>query len=150
MRSSSLRTAGAGAVVNQAGACACVAWPTMRASTGDPSRTATLSRISTRAAAPSAFAEAAAAVIVPSGRNAGRRTGIFSGETRIGCSSSRTACSPLPGSVTGVISSANTPPVIAARARVRVRTAYASWSWRVKPYAAAVASPKSPIERPFS
>ena len=79
--------AGIGAVVNQAGSCEWVEWPLISAKIGRPSRSAMERRVSTRAAAPSAFAEELAAVIVPSCRNAGLSEGILSGESFSGFSS---------------------------------------------------------------
>ncbi|KAG1243896.1 hypothetical protein G6F65_022124 [Rhizopus arrhizus] len=113
-----------GAVVYQAGSWLCVAWPWMRASTGQPSRRATDSRVSTRAAAPSALADALAAVMVPSSRKAGLRVEIFSGDTFNGFSSwSTISAPPLPGTATGAISAANAPDSTACRARRSVSAA---------------------------
>ena len=122
--SRSLRIAGIGAVVNQAGSWLWVACALISARIGRPSRSASERRVRTSAAAPSALAEELAAVIVPSGRKAGRRPGIFSGETLSGFSSCATTRSPpLAATVTGAISSAKAPPSIAARARVSVSMA---------------------------
>ena len=121
---SSLRIAGIGAVVYQAGSCEWVACPLISARIGRPSRSARDRRIRISAAAPSALADALAAVMVPSGRKAGFRDGIFSGETFIGCSSFATTRSPpFAGTAMGAISAANAPLSIAFRARVSVSTA---------------------------
>jgi hypothetical protein len=85
---------------------AVVACALISARIGRPSRSASERRVNTSAAAPSAFADALAAVIVPLGRNAGRRVGIFSGDTFKGCSSVSTVFSPpFIGSLRGTISS---------------------------------------------
>ena len=71
---------------------------------------ASLSRINTRAAAPSEMEDAFAAVTVPSFAKAGRNVGIFSGRAFLGCSSSETTVSPLRVLiVTGAISASNAP-----------------------------------------
>src|SRR5258708_4787635 len=64
-----------GAVVNQSGAWACTAWLTMRASGARPRALAVLSRISTRAAAPSEMLDEVAAVMAPSFLKAGFSVG---------------------------------------------------------------------------
>ena len=67
------------------------------------------------AAAPSDIELELAAVTVPSLRKAGRSVGIFSRFALKGCSSESTTVSPFRVLiVTGVISSANAPEVIAA------------------------------------
>ena len=84
-----------------------------------PSLRATLSRVSTRAAAPSEMELALAAVIVPSLAKAGLRVGILAGSAFSGCSSlSITVESLRSVTVTGVISRANAPLSVAARALV--------------------------------
>ena len=115
--SSSLRIAGIGAVVYQAGSWLWVAWALISARIGRPSRSACERRVRTSAAAPSALAEALAAVIVPSARNAGFRVGIFSGETfsgmLVGVDQPIAA---LAGTGTGAISAVKAPSSIALRA----------------------------------
>ncbi|KAG1166936.1 hypothetical protein G6F35_017907 [Rhizopus arrhizus] len=74
--------------------------------------------------APSALADALAAVMVPSSRKAGLRVGIFSGDTFNGFSSwSTISAPPLPGTATGAISAANAPDSTACRARRSVSAA---------------------------
>jgi len=89
-----------------------------------PSRSARDPRIRTSAAAPSALADAPAAVMVPSARKAGFSVGIFSGDTLSGCSSLATTRSPpFAGTEIGAISATNAPVSIAFRARVSVSIA---------------------------
>ena len=105
-----LSAAGTGAVGKRAGSWAWLAWPRMRARTGRPAARASLSRISTSAAAPSEIDEELAAVTVPSGRKAGFSVGIFSGRAVCGCSSSETSVAPPRAlTVTGAISAAKAP-----------------------------------------
>ena len=92
--SNSLRIAPTGAVGNFEGSAAYVAWPTMRASGVRPRLSASLSRISTSAAAPSEIEQELAAVTVPPSRKAGRSVGIFSGRAFGGCSSAATRSRP--------------------------------------------------------
>ena len=76
-----------GAVVNQPGSCAWVAWPTMRPAACRPSLSAVERRISTSAAAPSEIELELAAVTVPSFLKAGFSVGILSSWALSGCSS---------------------------------------------------------------
>ena len=116
--------AGTGAVVNWAGSWAWAACATTRATMGRPSSLATLSRVITRAAAPSLMEEALAAVMVPSLAKAGFSVGILSGSALVGCSSSETTCEPLRvATSTGVISRSNAPLSWARRARARLSRA---------------------------
>ena len=71
-----------GAVVNHAGAWAWLACATMRASGLSLRRLASLSRISTSAAAPSEIELELAGVTVPPSRNAGFKVGILAGSAR--------------------------------------------------------------------
>ena len=104
----------------------------MRATIGRPMAFATLSRVMTRAAAPSEIELALAAVMVPSFEKAGFRVGIFSGMALPGCSSSVTVTTPLrPATSTGVISALKAPEAMASRARLRLSSAYSSWASRV-------------------
>ena len=140
-----------GAVVNQAGACACTACATIRATGLLPRRAAVDSRISTSAAAPSEMLDALAAVIVPSFLNAGLSEGILSSLALNGCSSCLTMMSPaLPCSVTGAISQSNEPSSLAVFARVVESMANWSCASRVKPYLATHCSANTPIARPRS
>src|SRR6202035_5865186 len=103
-----LRIAGIGAVVNQAGSCEWVACALISARIGRPSRSARERRVRINAAAPSALAHELAAVIVPSARKAGFSAAIFSGETLSGFSSwAITLSPPLAGAEIGAISAAN-------------------------------------------
>ena len=121
----------------------------MRASGLAPRFLASDSVIITSAAAPSEIDEEVAAVTVPSLLNAGRRVGIFSTFTLNGVSSSATTSSPLrPLTVTGAISSLNSPALEARTARSVEVFAYASMSSREKPYFFAVASAKWPMGLP--
>ena len=80
--------------------------------------------MSTRAAAPSAFAEELAAVIVPSCRNAGLSEGILSGESFSGSSSVSSTLGPaFDWIVIGATSLAKLPSAIAAFARLSDSTA---------------------------
>ncbi len=89
-------------MVNRPGSWAWAAWDTMRATIGRPSALATLSRVITRAAAPSLIEDALAAVMVPSLEKAGFNVGIFSGMALPGCSSSVTVTVPFrPATSTG-------------------------------------------------
>ena len=91
---------------------------TIRAKGVAPFSSAVLSRINTKAEAPSEIEEALAAVMVPSFANAGRKVGIFSILALNGCSSFSTTVSPLRDlTVTGTISAVFKPPSIAALAR---------------------------------
>jgi hypothetical protein len=147
----SLRIAATGAVVNQPGSCACVAWAMIVASGFRPRRSAVERRISSSAAAPSEIELALAAVTVPSLRNAGFSVGILSGDALAGCSSPAITTSPfLPATVTGAISQANVPSLLAASARDSDTSAKASCASRVKPYLSAHCSANTPISRPLS
>ena len=116
--------AGTGAVVNWDGAWAWAAWATTRARTGMPSALATLSRVITRAAAPSLIEEALAAVMVPSLAKAGFRVGILAGSALAGCSSRATVSEPLRVfTSTGAISRSKAPLSDACLALVRLATA---------------------------
>ncbi|MCY1514660.1 hypothetical protein D9M68_492090 [compost metagenome] len=143
-------TAPTGAVENHSGCCACVAWPTMRASGLAPIFFACDSVIMTSAAAPSLIDELEAAVMVPfSFLNAGLSVGILSSLTLPGPSSMEmTVSPPRPFTVTGVISSLKAPDSVAALARCTLAMAKASCCSRVKLYLAAQSSPKVPMERP--
>ncbi len=141
----------AGAVLNQAGSCACIACETMRAIGATPSRLAVDSRISTSAAAPSEMLLALAAVMVPSFLNAGLSPRSLSSLALKGCSSWRITVSPLgPLSVTGAISQAKLPSSLAALARVVEAIAKSSCCSRVKPNCSTQASAKTPIALPRS
>src|ERR1700676_1570079 len=119
--SSSLRIAGIGAVVNHCGSWLWVAWPLITARGGRPSGSASDRFVNISAAAPSAFAEEAAGVIVPVARNAGFRPGILAGSTLRGISSLPMLRGPaFSVTVIGTISALNAPPSTALRARVRV------------------------------
>ena len=83
--SSTFWIAGTGAEVNFSGSCACAACATTRAIGCLPSFCATLSRVSTSAAAPSLIDELVAAVIVPSFAKAALSCGILSGLPLPGC-----------------------------------------------------------------
>ena len=76
-----------GAVVNHSGACATLAYATMRAIGFQPFAFAFSSDVTTRAAAPSLIFEEFAAVTVPSFWNAGFNVGIFSSGAANGSSS---------------------------------------------------------------
>ena len=117
-----MRIAKTGAVVNQAGACAWLACPTTRAS--GAASPAAERRAMTSAAPPSEIDDEVAAVTVPPSRNAGLRSGIFSGFARPGASSS--ASPPVATS-----SAANAPEAIAALARSSDSSAYSSCAARV-------------------
>ena len=91
--------------------------------------------MTTTAHAPSDSWDAEPAVIVPfslkAGRSAASRPGVISGRTP---SSSSTVTSPLrPGTVTGMISPARRPSLIAAAALAWDSAATASWSSREIP-----------------
>src|SRR6266481_6010782 len=90
----------------------------------EPLRFASDRFVNINAAAPSAFAEEAAGVMVPLGRNAGFRPGILAGSTFSGISSLAIVRGPV-FSVTaiGTISALNAPPSTALRARVSVSMA---------------------------
>ena len=108
-------------------------------------------RISTSAAAPSEIELEFAAVTVPSLRNAGFSVGTLSGEALAGCSSLSITTSPfLPVTVTGAISQANVPSLLAASARESDASAKASCASRVNAKLAAQSSANVPISRPFS
>ena len=140
-----------GAVANHSGSCACVAWLTMRAKGWQPSLSAVLWRIMTKAAAPSLMDELEAAVMVPSFLNAGLSEVILSSFTLPGPSSMLTTVSPARVlTVMGVISAWKAPEAVAALARSTLAVANASCSARVKLYLAAQSSPKVPMERPAS
>ena len=109
------RELGADAVVNHAGACECVAWPTIFASGAMPRRSASESRMSTIAAPPSEIELEFAAVTVPSLRNAGFSWGMRSRFAFSGCSSSSTVVLPA---LTATISRLKRPLRIASCARV--------------------------------
>ena len=124
---SSFCTAPTGAVANQLGSWACMAWATIRASGVAPRRVAVDVRVSTSAAAPSLIEELDAAVIVPSFLNAGLSVGIFSILILPGPSSMETRISPArPLTVTGVISLAKAPDWVAAWARCTLAMANSS------------------------
>ena len=130
---SSLSMAPTGAVGKRAGTWACVVWPTMRASGDRPSFSAVEARISTSAAAPSEIDDEFAGVTVPSFLKAGFRVGILSMLALNGCSSRSTVTSPFfPATVTGAISQAKLPSLLAAWARVSERIAKASCASRLK------------------
>ena len=130
--SNSLRSAPTGAVVNQPGSWAWVLWPTTTASGARPSLSAVERRIITSAAAPSEIELELAAVTVPSLRKAGFRVGIFSSWALKGCSSLSITTSPLrPDTVTGAVSQANVPSLLAASARWVEAMANASCCSRV-------------------
>ena len=100
-------------------------------------------------AAPSEIDDDEAAVTVPSLLNAGFNEGIFSGLHRPGGSSVASCTSPpFPDTVTGAISATKAPLATAPCARLTLSAAKASWSARVKPYLAAVASAKMPMDLP--
>ncbi len=121
-----------GAVVNQAGAWAWLAWPTMVARGSSPRRSASPRFISTSAAPPSEIELELAAVTVPSLAKAGFSLGIFSGSVAKGCSSRSTTVSALrPVTVTGTISGPKLPSSVAPRARASEVMAKASWPSRV-------------------
>ncbi|MNV78687.1 hypothetical protein D3C71_1721920 [compost metagenome] len=123
-RSSTLLIAPTGAVVNQAGAWAWLAWALISARIGRPSFSALERVVSTSAAAPSEMDEALAAVTVPSLAKAGFSVGILAGSAFSGCSSFSTTVSPLrPLTVTGVISLTKLPSSVARRARFRLSMA---------------------------
>ena len=86
--------AATGAVVNQAGAWAMPATPAILASGSSLRRLASLSRISTSAAAPSEIELELAAVTVPPSRKAGLSLGILAGSAVNGCSSRATSVVP--------------------------------------------------------
>src|SRR6056297_391180 len=112
--------AGTGAVVNQPGACAWLAWPMMRARMFSPRASAASREASRSAAAPSLIDEELAGVTVPSLRKAGFNCGILSGRALAGCSSSEIVTSPLRVCrVTGAISAAIAPDFCAASAPSR-------------------------------
>jgi hypothetical protein len=92
---SALRMAGTGAVVNRPGSWAWAAWLTTRATIGKPRRLATLSRVMTRAAAPSLIELELAAVMPPSRLKAGRRVGILVGSAFRAFVDARSPRSPL-------------------------------------------------------
>src|SRR6266566_874807 len=125
--SSSFRIAGIGAVVNHCGSWLWVAWPLISARYDRPSRLARERLARTSAAAPSAFAEEAARVMVPAAGSSGKNPGILAGSTFSGCSSLAMVRGPA-FSVTliGAISALNAPPSTALRARVSVSIAYLS------------------------
>ncbi len=146
---STLWIAPIGAVVNHSGSCALVAWATMRAIGFRPRLLASSALITTVAAAPSEMLDELAAVTVPSLLKAGFSVGILATSDLPGCSSVANSTSPLRvATLTGTISSANAPEAIAACARLTDSVANASCSSRVKPYLAAVASAKMPIDLP--
>ncbi len=150
-RCSTLAIAPTGAVVNQAGSCACTAWARMRATGAMPSSRAVDARTSTSAAAPSEMLDEVAAVMVPSLRNAGRSAGTLSSLALNGCSSRSTTSSPArAGTVTGAISQAKPPSLLAAIARCVEAIAKASWRSREKPYRATHCSANTPIAVPGS
>ena len=150
-RSISFRAAGTGAVGKRAGSWAWLACPSTRARTGSPRARASLSRISTSAAAPSEIEDELAAVTVPSLRKAGFSVGIFSGRAVRGCSSSATSdVPPRPVTSTGAISAAKAPDACASRARVSEASAYSSCAARVNWNSVAQSSAKVPISRPLS
>src|SRR5262245_24386563 len=149
--SNSFLSAPTGAVVNQPGSCACVAWPTTVASGASPRASALARRIITSAAAPSEIELEFAAVTVPSLRNAGLSVGIFSRFALNGCSSSSTNFSSLPTLIArGAISQAKDPSLFAFCARFREAMAKSSCAWRENWYFAAQSSAKVPIRRPLS
>ncbi|MNC62735.1 hypothetical protein D3C75_1127890 [compost metagenome] len=99
---------------------------------GRPSALAVLSRVMTRAAAPSEMELALAAVMAPSLVKAGRRVGILAASALPGCSSSLTVTGPLRvATSTGTISALKAPEAMAALARVRLSMAYSSIASRV-------------------
>ena len=117
----------------------------------DTSLAAVLSRISTRAAAPSLIEAELAAVIVPSFLNAGFRPGILSSLALKGCSALPiTVSPPRPATVTGAISQANLPSVLARIARSVDETANASCASRVKAYLPTHCSANTPMALPRS
>ena len=141
----------AGAVVNHSGAWAWVACATIRATGLKPRFSAVEARISTSAAAPSLIDEALAAVMVPSFLNAGFRPGILSSLALKGCSSLSNLTSPaLPLTVTGAISQAKLPSVLALIARSVEAMANLSCASRVNSYLAAQLSANTPIALPRS
>ena len=88
---------------------------------------------------------------VPSLRNAGFSCGIFSGAALAGCSSLSRTTSPLrPATVTGAISHANVPSLLAASARDSDASANSSCAARVNPNVVAQSSANVPISRPLS
>src|SRR5450759_1879481 len=116
-----------GAVVNQLGSCACTAWLTIRANGLQPSLAAVEAHINTNAAAPSLMLELLAAVMVPSFLKAGLRLAILSSLTLPGPWSIEITVSPArPLIVTGAISAANAPDLVAACARCTLVVAKAS------------------------
>src|SRR5579875_76818 len=120
-RASAFCVAGTGPMPMYDGSTAATAPPAMRARGRFPCRSAHAAEATSSAAAPSLMPDELPAVTVPPARNAGgsaaRRSSVESGR---GCSSvATTVDSPrAPGTVTGVISSANRPSRAAAAARV--------------------------------
>ncbi|MNV77986.1 hypothetical protein D3C71_1714510 [compost metagenome] len=118
--------------MNRPGSWAWAAWLMTRATMGKPRALAVLSRVMTRAAAPSEIEEALAAVMAPSLVKAGRRVGILAGSALPGCSSSLIVTEPLRvATSTGTISALKAPEAMAAWARVRLSMAYSSICSRV-------------------
>ena len=147
----SLRIAPTGATGNSPGSSANAACPWITAKGLRPRLSASDSRISNNAAAPSEIELELAAVTVPPSRNAGLRLAILSSLAFGGCSSWRMVFCSLPTvTCTGTISLAKLPWVMASCARVREAMANASWASRVKPLCSAQSSAKVPIRRPLS
>ena len=106
--------------------------PTILASGCSLRRFASLSRISTSAAAPSEIELELAGVTVPPSRKAGLSLGILARSAVNGCSSCFTSTVPeRPLTVTGTISLANEPSSLAVFARFRLSIANASCASRV-------------------
>ena len=104
----------------------------MAASGVRPRFSASERRISTSAAAPSEIDDELAAVTVPPSRKAGFSVGILSSLALSGCSSVRDGGFALPAfTVTGAISRAKVPSLIAVWARVSEAMAKASCASRV-------------------
>ncbi len=117
---------------------------TTRASGVMPSSRALVSDMMTSAAAPSFSGQQLPAVTVPSGRKTGLRPETASRVTPARGPSSALTTVPS-GVVTGVISRAQKPDLMAASARFCERTPNSSWSARVTPLSAARFSAVWPI-----
>ncbi len=117
---------------------------TIRASGARPSSSASVSLMTTRAAAPSLRAQQFPAVTVPSGRNTGSRPASESTVTPARGPSSRATTVPS-GRSTGVISRSQNPLASASWARCWLRAANSSCSSRVIPHSSATFSAVWPI-----
>ena len=86
---------------------------------------------------------------LPSFLNAGFRVGILAMSDLPGCSSLAYSTSPLRvATLTGTISPSKAPAAWAAWARLTDSMAKLSWSSRLKPYLATVASANTPMAWP--